>query len=92
MTFQAAALATFAAASSTALNGGSLDLLDVFHGALVGADFVVATGQQGCAPGVHAFANFVIFDAGFHVGGTLRLDKLALEGLNFFGIEELDPV
>ena len=64
----------------------------VFHRALVGPDLVVAALQQGAPAGVHALGNLVIFQAGFHVGGLLCLDKFALEGGNFFRVIKLDLV
>jgi hypothetical protein len=62
----------------------------VFHLALVRANFIVAALHQRFAAGVHAQRNLVVFDAGFHVGRLLRFDVLALEGVDFFGVEELD--
>jgi hypothetical protein len=47
---------------------------------------------QGLAAGVHALGDLVVFDAGFHVGGLLRLDELALEGGDFLGVVELHHV
>lgn len=72
MTFQAAALATFAAASSTALNGGSLDLLDV-------SDAVLATVTLDTPAGTSAAAVTTL--AGFPktavaVAGTVASARL----------------
>ena len=64
----------------------------VFHGALVGADLVVAALIQGPAAGVHALADLVVLDAGLHVGGLLRLHEFGLEGRDLFGVVELDHV
>ena len=64
----------------------------IFHGALVGPHFVVAALHQGFAPCVHALGNFVVFDAGFHVGGFLRFYKFSLEGHDFFGVIKLHHV
>jgi hypothetical protein len=64
----------------------------VFHGALVGADLVLAALEQRQAAGVHALADLVVLDAGLHVGGLLGLDELALEGGDFLGVVELDEV
>jgi hypothetical protein len=64
----------------------------VFHGRLVRAGFVVAALHQGQTAGVHAFADFVVFDGGFHIGRALRLDELGFEGGDFLGVVELDDV
>ncbi len=64
----------------------------VFHRALVGADFVVAAQHQGLAAGVHALGDLVVLDRGFHVGGALGLDELALEAGDLFGVIELHHV
>lgn len=64
----------------------------VFHRTLVGTDFVFATFHQRPAPGVHAFTDLVVLNAGFHVGRLLGLDKLSLESLNFFRVVELHHV
>ena len=64
----------------------------VFHRALVGAALVVAALHQGAPAGVHAQGDLVVLDAGFHVGGLLGLDELALEGVDLLGVVELDDV
>ena len=64
----------------------------VFHRALVGAELVVAAQHQRLAASVHAQGQFVVFDTGFHVGGLLRFDEIALESADFFGVEKLHHV
>ena len=64
----------------------------IFHGALVGAHFVVAALVQGRAAGVHALADFVVLDAGFHIGRLLCFDKLTLKGRNLFWVVKLHHV
>ena len=64
----------------------------VFHRRLVRANLVGATLHQSQTARVHAFANFVVFDRGFHVGCTLRFDKLALEECDLLGIVELNYI
>ena len=64
----------------------------VLHWALVGAGFAVAALEQGAAARVHALANFVVFQAGFHVGGALRLHEFTLESGDFLGVEKLHHV
>lgn len=57
----------------------------VFHGALVGTDFVVTTLQQRTAACVHALADFIVLDSGFHIGRALGFDEIGLKGCDFFG-------
>ena len=64
----------------------------VFHGALIGADFVVATLVQGLAAAIHALGNLVVLDAGFHVGGLLGLYELGLKCRDLFGVEKFHHV
>jgi len=56
------------------------------------AHFIVATLHQGFAARVHALGNFVVFDAGFHVGRFLGFYKFAFKGHDFFGVEKLHHV
>ena len=64
----------------------------VFHRALVGANFVVATLHQCFATSIHAFGNLVVFDTGLHVGGLLRFNKLAFECNDFLWVVKLHHI
>ena len=57
-----------------------------------GADFVAAFTHQRVAATIHALADVVVLDRGFHVRGLLRLDELALEEGDVFRVVELDDV
>src|SRR3546814_5867942 len=59
---------------------------------LVWARFAYAALHQCTPPRVHAFADLVILVRGFHIGGALCLDELALEGHDFLGVIELDHI
>jgi len=48
--------------------------------------------EQGATAGVHALADLVVLDAGFHVGGLLGLDEFALEGCDVLRVVELHHV
>jgi hypothetical protein len=52
----------------------------------------LAALHQGLAAGVHALADLVVLDAGFHVGGAFGLDEFALEQHDFFRVVELHHV
>ena len=49
----------------------------VFHRALVRAELVVAALHQCQSALVHAFSDFIVFHASFHVGGALGFDEIA---------------
>src|SRR5664279_1439495 len=64
----------------------------VFHGALVGAEVVLAAFEEGAPAGVHAQRDLVVLGAGLPVRGLLGLDELTLERLDVVRVVELDDV
>src|SRR5258708_26705118 len=78
------------------LNPGAYEFVKmdhaVFHGRLVGAEFVAMLLMERAATLRHAHADFFIFPGGFGIGVLLRLDELALEQHDVFGVIEFDDV